>query len=122
MTAIVLATGQGRIPGWVKNLKSFRRWAKSKDFPRVGWFSYLDGELWVDTSMEQLITHNRAKTQYTVVVGGFVEKEELGYYFSDRALLTNRLAGLSTEPAGLFVSFDSLTGGRAKLVKSSADG
>ncbi len=121
MSAIVIA-GQARIPAWVKDLDSFRRWAKSDSFPKRGWFSYLDGELWVDPSMEQLITHNGVKTEYTIVVGSLVKTEKRGYFFSDRVLLTNRRANLSTEPDGSFASFDSIENGRVEMVPGKDEG
>src|SRR5262245_42491062 len=129
MSAIVIAVDtegpdgqQARIPAWVKDLESFRRWAKSDSFPKHGWFSYLDGELWVDTGMEQLITHNRVKTQYTVVVSGLVDQEARGYFFSDRALLTNKEANLSTEPDGSFVSYEAIESGRVEMVPGKEEG
>ncbi len=102
---------QVRIPAWVKDLKSFRRWARSDDFPEQGWFSHLNGELWVDLSMERLI-HNQIKTTYTIVVGGMVVAENVGRYLSDRMLLTNLDALLSTEPDGMYCSYESLEKGR----------
>jgi Uma2 family endonuclease len=122
MSAIVLATADGRIPGWVNDLKSFRRWAQSKDFPRRGWFSFLGGDIWVDTSMDELVTHNLVKTEYTVVLGGLVRAEERGYFFSDRASLTNSKANLSTEPHAFFVSFDAVARGRARFGPAAKSG
>jgi len=129
MSAIVIAVGaegpdgqQARIPAWVKDLKSFRRWAKTESFPEHGWFSYLDGELWVDTGMEQLLTHNGVKTEYTIVVGSLVKSEKRGYFFSDRVLLTNEDANLSTEPDGSFASYEALESGRVVMVPGKEEG
>ena len=42
MVSIILAeAGQVQIPADVVDLESFRRWAKSDEFPEHGWFSYL---------------------------------------------------------------------------------
>src|SRR5436189_107241 len=120
MAAIVIA-GQVRIPPEVVDLESFRRWARSPKYPKRGWFSYLDGEIWVDLSMEQLITHNRAKTAFTIVLGGLVETEDWGYFFSDRALLSNPEANLSTESDGTFVSFASLESGKIRFVEGKKE-
>jgi Uma2 family endonuclease len=103
-----------RIPEWVVDLASFRRWATSDDFPSVGWYGHLDGELWADISMERLI-HNRLKTKVAVVLGGLVEQTGAGEFLSDRMLLTNKEAALSTEPDGMFVSFASLKSGKVKF-------
>lgn len=42
------------IPDWVRDLNSFRKWAKSDDFPQRGWYAHLNGKIWVDLSMEKL--------------------------------------------------------------------
>jgi Uma2 family endonuclease len=121
MSTIVIAD-QVRIPSWVNDLESFRRWSRSDDHPERGWVSFLDGEIWVDTHMEQLFFHNRAKTQFTIVLGGLVEREELGYFFSDRVLLSNESANLSTEPDGTFCSFASLEDRRVSFVEGVEEG
>lgn len=110
-----------RIPDWIADLETFRRWARSEEYPRHGWFSFLDGDIWVDTSMEKLFSHNRVKTQFTVVLGALVESASLGYFFPDRALLSNPPASVSTEPDGTFVSFASLKAGQARLVEGATD-
>lgn len=58
VSAIVIGD-KTRIPSWVKDLESFRRWARSDEYPEHGWFSFLHGVFWVDLSMEQLFTHNQ---------------------------------------------------------------
>src|SRR5207249_7134100 len=104
MTTVVVAD-RVRIPSWVNDLESFRRWARSDGYPERGWVSYLQGEIWVDTSMEQLFSHNRVKTCYTVVLGGIAETEQAGYWFSDRVALSHEGASLSTAPDGCYCSF-----------------
>ena len=121
MSTVVVAD-QVRIPSWVNDLESFRRWSRSDGYPEQGWVSFLDGEIWVDTHMEQLFSHNRVKTQFTVVLGGLVEREEMGYYFSDRAALSNEGANLSTEPDGTFCSFGAIEGRRVSLVEGVEEG
>ena len=121
MSTVVVAD-QVRIPSWVNDLESFRRWSRSDDYPEQGWVSFLDGEIWVDTHMEQLFSHNRVKTQFAVVLGGLVENEGLGYYFSDRAALSNEPANLSTEADGTFCSFGGIESGRVRLVEGVEEG
>lgn len=113
---------QVRIPSWVNDLESFRRWSRSRDYPERGWVSFLNGEIWVDMSMEQLFTHNQVKTEFTVVLGGLMRGEELGYYFSDGVLLSNVDANLSTEPDGTFCSFAAIEDKRASLVEGVEQG
>jgi Uma2 family endonuclease len=111
-----------RIPGWVRDLESFRRWATSDDYPRRGWFAYLHGNLWVDPSMEQLFTHNQVKGEYAYRVMAINEKQSMGRYFHDRTLLTNVLADLSTEPDGLFATWDTLQTGRLRSIAGASEG
>jgi hypothetical protein len=47
MSTIVIAD-QVRIPSWVSDQESFRRWSRSDDYPEKGWVSFRDGEIWVD--------------------------------------------------------------------------
>jgi Uma2 family endonuclease len=121
MSTIVIAD-QVRIPSWVNDLESFRRWSRTGDYPERGWLSFLDGEIWVDMSMEQLFFHNQVKTESTIVLGGLIKREELGYYFSDRAPLINEGANLSTEPDGTFCSFHAIEDKRVSLVEGVEEG
>lgn len=121
MSTIVIAD-QVRIPSWVNDLESFRRWSRSDDYPERGWISFFDGEIWVDMDMEQLFFHNRVKTQFAIVLGGLVEGEELAYYFSDRAPLINESANLATEPDGTFCSFGAIENKRVNLVEGLEEG
>ncbi len=106
--------GSVRIPAWVKDLDSFRCWARSDDYPERGWFSHLQGELWLDLSMERY-PHNQLKTIIGAAVTNLVVQGRLGHYFSDRMLLTHLGAELSTEPDGMFVSREALRDGRVQL-------
>ena len=103
-----------RIPKWVRDLASFRRWAKSEHFPERGWYAHLNGELWVDPSMERL-GHNQIKSEFLAVLKPLVEQAGLGRFLGDRMLLTNVDAELSTEPDGMFLSYDALREGRVRL-------
>lgn len=103
-----------RIPCWVVDLASFRRWATSDDFPTRGWYAHLNGELWVDPSMERL-GHNQAKGEVAHVLVALVKAAGNGLYIPDRMLLTNVAAALSTEPDGMFIRHESLRSGRVRL-------
>jgi Uma2 family endonuclease len=106
---------RGSIPGWVKNHASFRRWTRSSDFPQSGQYGWLGDKMWVDLSMERN-SRNRLKTQATVVLGGLVKRTKTGNYWSDRMLLTYLPVGLSTEPDGMFATWDTLRDGRVRVV------
>jgi Uma2 family endonuclease len=103
-----------RIPDWVQDLDSFRRWARSDAFPDHGRFSHLNGELWVDLSMERF-GHNQLKGEFALVIGGLVKTQKMGYFCQDGMLLTNPDAQLSTEPDAMFVSWETLRTGEVVL-------
>jgi Uma2 family endonuclease len=96
------------------DLGAFRNWARSASFPAHGWFSHLEGDLWVDLSMEELV-HNLIKSCVCTDVTLLVRAQELGSYLGDRMLLTHVEAELSTEPDGMFISHESVRIGKARL-------
>jgi Uma2 family endonuclease len=110
------------IPANITDVEAFRRWAHSDDFPEHGRFSFLRDELWVDLTMEQAFTHNRVKTRINGVLDELVVSGSLGYYFSDRMLLSHPDAELSTEPDGMFVSYDAIRTGRVQLLEGAEGG
>jgi Uma2 family endonuclease len=103
-----------RIPT-VKNLAAFRRWVRSEDFPDRGRFCWLDGELWVDLTMERM-NHNQIKGIFAIVLGGLVLTKRLGRFIHDRMILTCEDADLSAEPDGMFISDEGFSNSRARLV------
>src|SRR2546427_7527416 len=108
-----------RIPKAVVALSSFRRWARSSHFPRHGRLAFLAGELWVDLSPEELYGHNQVKGEISTVMGALVKKRRLGRFFHDRTLLSHVRAGLSTEPDGVFLTWEAWESKRIRLVRGS---
>ena len=70
-----------QVPGWVRDLASFRRWVHSGEYPEKVRICYLAGEIWVDLSMETDF-HNQIKTVITIVVGSIVLNEALGRFYA----------------------------------------
>ncbi len=116
MSAVVLEE-RAVIPDGIRNHASYRRWARSPEFPQTGRFAYLAGKIWVDMSPEELMTHNLVKGEYASVLTRLLKTIRRGKYFHDRTLITNVAAGLSTEPNGTFVSFKTFKSRRVKLVR-----
>jgi len=110
------------IPDGLHDLESFRRWARSDDFPEGGRVHFINGKVWVDTTVEQISSHNQVKTQFAIVLGGLVEREDLGRYFGDGAFLTNVEVGLGNEPDGMFISFDSFDRQLVRQMPGGDDG
>jgi Uma2 family endonuclease len=104
-----------RVPADVFDLPGFLRWVRSGEFPERGRISFLDGEVNVDMSPEELRTHNFLKGDLYSGVDRWVSRLDLGQMFSDRSLLVNEAANLSTEPDIMFCRWKTLTSGRARL-------
>jgi Uma2 family endonuclease len=111
-----------RIPAGVDELEAFRRWAKSDEFPERGRYSFLNGEVWVDLMPEQLFTHNSVKVEFSAVLHGLLKSNRRGRFFGDGTLVTNVEAGVSTEPDGTVVLFESLEAGAVELVEGVSEG
>jgi Uma2 family endonuclease len=110
------------IPAWVTDHDSFRRWARSDDFPEKIRVCYLAGEVWVDMSNEQFFTHNQVKGEFNRVLANLAKLGRLGRFVPDGMLLSNVEASLSAGPDGAFVTRESLDSGRIRLVEGKREG
>lgn len=108
------------IPGDIRSLADFRRWALSDRFPETGRIDYLGGLMEVDMSPEDLHTHAKVRLRIAASLLQTAEQEGLGEVYSDGALVTCPAAELSTEPDVVFISEQSLDSGRVRLVPHSA--
>lgn len=72
-------------------------------------------------SPEEVESHNKLKTEVTRVIATIVKVSRLGEFYSDRTLISNEDADLSTEPDAMFASKASI---RSKRVtkKRNQDG
>jgi Uma2 family endonuclease len=73
-------------------------------------------------SPELFESHNFIKVEVGFVVYGLIRPQRLGLFFGDRALFTNKAAGISTEPDAIYVSNESIESGRCKLLESARAG
>ncbi len=110
------------IPGWINDLESYRRWAHSDDYPEHGWVSFLNGRIWVESGIEEFVTHNSVKGAYAFAIMDVLRGDPRGRFVHDRMLLGNRAANLSTEPDGLFYLWETMRSGRLKLVPGKREG
>jgi Uma2 family endonuclease len=111
----VLLQGEAVIPRWVRDHRTYRRWAYTDAYPERGSVAYLGGRVWVDMSMERDL-HNLLKTEIAVTLVLAARKKQLGRYWSDNMLYSNPSARLSTEPDGMFAGWETLRAGRLKLI------
>jgi Uma2 family endonuclease len=113
MTELVLG-GSIRVPYWVQDLSTFRKWTLSDEFPEQGEIAFLDGRLWVDPAMERDI-HNQIKTVITIILGSIIMAAKLGRFYSDNMRLVHPEAHLSTEPDAMFATRESIQRQRVQL-------
>ncbi len=122
MSTVQFETESVRIPLWVTDLVSFRRWAESEESPDKATVCYLAGEVWVEMSKEQVYSHNHVKTEFARVLAGLVKVLRVGRYFSDGLFLTNVEADLCSKPDGTFVLRDAFAAGRVRLIEGALEG
>jgi Uma2 family endonuclease len=110
------------IPEWVVDHESYRRWAYSDGFPTSGRVSFIDGMIWMETTMEEFYAHNQVKRAYNDTLSPLIRAAKSGYYVPDGCLWTNAGAGISTEADALFFTYDALKTGRIRHVESKKGG
>jgi Uma2 family endonuclease len=104
-----------RIPEDASSFSGFQRWIESREFPETGRIDYLEGDVEVDMSPEDLFTHGAPKTAITSKLYILVDGAGLGNVFTDSTRLASRFADLSVEPDVLVVLHDSLATGKVRL-------
>src|SRR5437763_593200 len=112
MATVVCETGSVHIPPAVVALQSFRRWVQSEEAPEKGSIHFLQGDVWVDLSREELFSHNQTKGAVLVAVAGLVKPSKMGLYLCWGARLTNVAPGISVLPDGLFIANETIRDGR----------
>jgi Uma2 family endonuclease len=96
------------IPAEAHTHAGFHRWATSGDFPDRCQISWIGGEILIDMSPEEIESHNKLKTEVSRVIATLVKQRRLGEFHSDRTLISNPEANLSTEPDAMYCSTDSI--------------
>jgi Uma2 family endonuclease len=114
--------GIAHIPAWVVDHTSYRRWARSEEFPETGRYSFLNGAIWIDLTMEQIFSHNAVKTEVARVLASLVRQDDLGYFFSDGTLVSHAGAALSTDPDACFVGYQTVETGKARWIEGAVEG
>jgi len=109
-----------RIPAESHTLEGFRRWIHSPDFPERGRIDFLDGDVEVDMSPEDLFTHGTAKACIGAVLHQMVADEDLGSVFIDRGRITSPEGAVSAEPDVVVVLWSSVEAGRVRLIPAAS--
>jgi Uma2 family endonuclease len=97
-------------------MEGFREWATADDFPERVRVTYLQGEVIVDTSKEDMEDHVDPKGEIIGVLRPLCKKLKIGKFYPDGLLVTNPEAGVSNNPDSLFFSYASLEAGRVRPV------
>ncbi|HEY2882546.1 MAG TPA: Uma2 family endonuclease, partial [Pirellulales bacterium] len=108
-----------RIPP-IESLADFRRWALSDEFPERGRIDYIQGEIEVDMSPENIFFHGTLKSRMVRVLDELVEDQTLGYVLVDSTRISCAHAGVSTEPDIVILSDDAIDAGRVTLVPKAS--
>ncbi len=108
------------IPGQARHLAGFRAWAVSPRFPERGRIDFLAGDLEVDMSPEDLLTHGLVKTEIAAVLQFLVTRRGLGEVYVDRARISSPAADLSVEPDVVVVFRDALDSGRLRYIPAAS--
>lgn len=109
-----------RIPEDAFTFGGFQRWVDSRQFPETGRIDYLEGDVEVDMSPEDLYTHSAVKTVMATKLQELVGETELGDIFIGRARVRSRFAELSVEPDIVVIFGKSLEAGKVRLVPAAA--
>ena len=97
-----------RIPPDAHTLAGFRKWALSDDCPEKLRLTFLNGEITIDMSKEEIRTHASVKTAVAGTMFNLNEELDLGELFINGVLVTNEEAGVSNNPDMLAVFWESL--------------
>jgi Uma2 family endonuclease len=99
--------------------EGFLRWSASAEFPRNGRIDYLQGEIDVDMSPEDLQTHGIVKGAIFAALH-FLVTGRLGEAYVDRARVRLRFADAAAEPDAVVVLWETLKSGRVRYVPSAS--
>jgi Uma2 family endonuclease len=117
--SVIHLDGGLRIPAGVHVFEEFRRWSHSDQFPERGRIDYLQGDVKVDMSPEDLFTHGTAKAAIAASLYALIVEAGLGLVFIGRARVASPAAGLSVEPDVVVVLWESLAANRVRMVPES---
>jgi Uma2 family endonuclease len=104
------------VPPDVHTLEGFRAWATADDFPERVRVTFVDGEVILDMSNEEINTHVGLKTRLIIALGNLVDELKLGKFYGDGILMSNEEGQVSNNPDAVFLSRASIDSRRVRLV------
>jgi Uma2 family endonuclease len=122
MATVVVDAGVLTVPRSINSIDAFRRWLDTDEVPEKARTWFIDGEVWIDMSKEQLDSHATVKGEIQRSIGNVVQEAGTGRVYPDGVLVTNTEAGWSGNPDMVYVSFPSQQSGRVKRVPGKKQG
>jgi Uma2 family endonuclease len=104
------------VPASARTLAGFRDWIHSIEPLDYGRICFINGNIHIDMSPDEIETHNKVVHAIDFGIEKVNATDDLGEYFRDGALLTNKSANLATVPDGSFAKWETSTSGRIRLV------
>ena len=104
------------VPDEARTHAGFRAWAKSDACPERARVTFVNGEIIIDMSKEEIETHVKLKGEVGAVVYHINRNVDLGECYPDGVLVSNEKAGLSTNPDFTFVLWETLEAKKVILV------
>jgi Uma2 family endonuclease len=114
-TIIAVGAEQVSVPAWVKDYASFIRWMHSGEFPEEGKICFINGNVWMDPSMEDFYSHNAIRAEIGRSLANLMKETDYGEFVVEGMRYGHRDTELSTEPDGMVFSHEALRDGRATL-------
>jgi Uma2 family endonuclease len=114
---ILLPNLELHIPSSIFTLAGFRAWATSDDSPDHAKVTFVDRQVIIDMSGEEIQASTIVKTEMIRVIGSLVHKTDRGLLSIDSALVSNEPANVSIIPDGMLVTWESLEAQRVRLVR-----
>jgi Uma2 family endonuclease len=112
--------GPLRVPADAGTLEGFRRWSSGESFPEKGRIDFIDGDLEVDLSPEDIYLHGGVKTAVAAVLYDRVVRTGRGAVYVNCTRVVSVAARLSVEPDVLAVLWESLDAGRVREVPAAS--
>src|SRR5438270_6347865 len=94
------------IPADAHTLTGFRAWVLSDAFPEKQAVTFINGEIYLDMSKEDIFTHAAVKTAVAGTVFNLNREVDFGDFFINGVLVTNVEANVSNSPDMLAVFWD----------------
>ncbi len=113
---ILLPNKELHVPVSAFTLEGFRTWVKSEAVPEKTKVTFIDQEIILDMSGEEIQAHVIVKGSVSYTLYGVNLERDIGIFLPDGTLITNPEANVSNIPDAALVTWVSLEAGRVRLV------